>query len=254
VSNPSVLFDLLPAEGDWLSRDAAHAALNDQVNKDLSDEDFDHCIWQLGQRVIWLPNERRLRRQIANGYGDLPEEVTCERDLEKWFERFAWSHAISLLYDPRPKSYSLIVQNTARGGIQSGRWTRPDVCLACISRYQYAPHPSLELFSFELKMPAGCNVYAVHEALSHTAAVHFAYLALYLPERSSDAEQLPAVLEEAQRHGVGVIRIFKPHDSSAYQRLLIARRYEPAPAKLDSFIEERFDLANRIALQKWVRK
>ncbi len=126
--------------------------------------------------------------------------------------------------------------------------------MACITRYHYAPVPNFDLFSFELKMPSGCNMLAVHEALSHTAAAHFAYLGLYLPDNSKEAVNLPSMLEQAQHHGVGVIRIGDPRNESSYKMLMTAERQSPSPAKVDGFIEDRFDEANRLALRKWVRR
>jgi hypothetical protein len=249
-----LLLELLPASGDWLSRDAAMTALGERLAQDLTKEEFDRCIWQLGQKVVWSPHENLLRRQVAGDAPELPSQVACERDLEGWFELFLWKHAPTMLYDPLPRSFSLVVQNTARIALPAGRWTRPDLCMACISRFQYAPLPNFDLFSFELKIRAGCNVLAVHEALAHTATAHFSYLSVYLPEDSAEAANLPAMLEQAQRHGVGVIRISNPQHPASYCLLLAARRYNPPPAKLDGFIEDRFDEANRLALRKWVRR
>jgi hypothetical protein len=72
---------------------------------------------------------------------------------------------------------------------------------------------------------------AVHEALSHSAAAHFAYLGLYLPIGCAEQSNLPSMLEQAQRHGVGVIRVREPRDLSSYERLLEARRCDTSPAQ-----------------------
>ena len=53
--------------------------------------------------------------------------------------------------------------------------------MGCVARYRYTPLPQFDLFSFELKMPSGCNMLSVHEALAHGATAHFAYLCLYSP-------------------------------------------------------------------------
>ncbi len=95
---------------------------------------------------------------------------------------------------------------------------------------------------------------AVHEALAHSATVHFPYLCLFSPEDAEHRPELPGMLEQAQRHGVGVISISEPSDFTSYRLLLAARRHSPPPAKIDGFIEDRFELANRLALQKWIRR
>jgi hypothetical protein len=254
VSDQDLLYDLLPQEGDWISRDAAWTALGERLNRDVSVEEFDRFIWLLGERVSWNPHDRLVCRQVGAGVPQLPATIQNERDIEGWFERFVWRNAARMFYEPPPLSLSIIVQNTARLGSSSGRWTRPDVCMACISRYHYAPTATFDLLTFELKMPAGCNMLAVHEALSHTAAAHFAYLGLYLPLGSREEANLPSMLEQAQHHGVGVIRIGDVRDEASYTLLLTADRHSPSPAKIDGFIEERFDEANRLALRKWVHR
>ena len=62
------------------------------------------------------------------------------------------------------------------------------------------------------------------------------------------------MIEQAQRHGVGVIAISEPRDPASYRLLLVARRHSPSLAKVDGFIDDRFDEANRLALQKWIRR
>jgi hypothetical protein len=252
VVEQEVLFDLLPAGGEWLSRDAAWTALCERLVREVEAEDFNRYIWLLAERVVWSPLDGLIRRSVGDDHTHLPETIECERDLEGWFERYVWKRAATVFFQPPPRSLSIIVQNTARIGSASGRWTRPDLCMACISRYHYSPSPVFDLFSFELKMPSGCDMLAVHEALSHTAASHFAYLGLYLPQGSKEAENLPAMLEQAQHHGVGVIRITDPMSDNGYTPVLAAERQNPSPAKIDGFIEDRFDEANRLALRKWV--
>ena len=125
--------------------------------------------------------------------------------------------------------------------------------MGCVTRYRYTPSPQFDLFSFELKMPSGCNMLSLHEALAHSATTHFAYLCLYLPEGADEQKNLNAMLEQAQRYGVGVIRMLDPRDFATYTRLLNARRGQPAAGKLDAFVEERFGVANRLALARWLR-
>ena len=185
----------------------------------------------------------------------MPHSIEREKDLEPWFERYLWLCA-QTLYDPAPQNFSVIVENTARRVGTGKRWSRPDICLACVSRYRYQPTPSLDLHSFELKMPDGCDMLAVHEALSHTASAHYAHLALYLPTSSENKRalaHLPDMKQQAQRHGVGIILIGDPKDITTYERILEARRHTPAPSHIDSFIDERFSASNTLALKRWVR-
>lgn len=254
MSQHEDLFTLLPAEGDWISRYAAHAALEERLSAEIDVEAFDRCIWQLGQRIVWSPHDNLIRRKLVNDCTPPPDKIASEVDLEPWFERFIWKKAHHFFYDPPPQGFNLVVQNTARGGARTGRWTRPDLCATCISRYHYTPSAQLDLFSFELKMPSGCNMLAVHEALAHSATSHFPYLCVYLPPNAKERAQLPGMLEQSQRHGVGVIHISDPKDFETYSLTLVARRNTPSPAKIDGFIDDRFDEANRLALQRWLRR
>lgn len=248
------LLALLPGEGTWINRLAAHAALEERLQADIDVDAFDKCIWQLGDRIVWSPHDNLLRRRVIEDRSSPPEIISSEADLEPWLERFIWKKGLSFFYDPPPQGFNLVVQNTARGGQAAGRWTRPDICAVCISRYHYTPSAQLDLFSFELKMPAGCNMLAVHEALAHSATAHFPYLCLYLPDNSKERSQLSSMLEQSQRHGVGVIVVEAPQDFETYRLALVARRHAPSPAKIDGFIDDRFDEANRLALQKWIRR
>lgn len=251
--DPEELYGLLPPTGEYLAFEAARAALSEHTGCDISENELAQCIFALGaMKVDWLPTEAQVRRSVPGQGSQPPEQIREERDLEPWFERYLWLGAREF-YDPPPKSLSVVVENTARTHAGNGRWTRPDLSMACVSRYRFQAVPQFDLYSFELKMPAGCNMLAVHEALAHTAAAHFAYLGLYLPNGSAERSNLPSMLEQAQRHGVGVIRFQDPMDISSFDRLLEARRCDTAPAHIDGFIEDRFSRANNLALRRWVR-
>jgi hypothetical protein len=136
-----------------------------------------------------------------------------------------------------------------------GLWTRPDLAAALVTRYTYAPTPQLDLYGFELKMPGGCTVYAVHEALAHTAFVNFAYLVVLLPDPArSERENLSRMIEQAQKHGVGIIIVKDPADDEAYETVLAAERHSPKLKRIDDFITQRFDRANKLALRTWIKR
>jgi hypothetical protein len=125
--------------------------------------------------------------------------------------------------------------------------------MGCVARYRYTPQPQFDLFSFELKMQSGCNMLSVHEALAHGAVAHLPYLCLYLPNGADEEKNLNPMLEQAQRYGVGVLRMLDPRDFTTYRRLLEARRGHPPAGRIDAFIEERFGPASRLALVRWLR-
>ncbi len=247
----NALYQLLPEDGSPIELAVARAALSEQLGVDI-DENQLHARIFADELIQSLPASREIRRKTAGADAGPPSVIRNEQDIEPWFERYLWQQRTAF-YDPSPMSLNTVIENTARIHGPPGRWTRPDLCMGCVARYRYRPAPQFDLFSFELKMPHGCNMLSVHEALSHGATVHFAYLCLYLPEGAEEQKNLNAMFEQAQRYGVGVIRMLDPRDFATYTRPLQARRGEPAPGKIDAFIEERFGVANRLALVRWLR-
>jgi hypothetical protein len=209
---------------------------------------------QIAEDRITSPNQRILRLHAAAEW-HLPTQITNERQLEPHVEGFLWRRFGERFLDHDLRNYRLIVQNTAHGGVAAGLWTRPDLAAAVVTRYIYAPTAQLDLYGFELKMPAGCSVYAVHEALAHTAFVNFAYLVAFLPDAAhSERENLTRMIEQAQKHGVGIIIVKDPADDESYEMILAAQRHDPKLKRVDDFISQRFDRANKLALRTWIRR
>jgi hypothetical protein len=244
------LFQLLPEDGSPIELTVAAAALSEQQSVEVDDNELHKLIFA-DARIQTIPAARAIRRNLTTDLAP-PSEIHEERDIEPWFERYLWQHRVTF-YDPSPVTLNTVVENTARIPGPPGRWTRPDLCMGCVARYRYTPQLQFDLFSFELKMPSGCNMLSVHEALAHGAVAHLAYLCLYLPEAVDEQKNLSPMLEQAQRHGVGVIRMLDPRNFASYTRLLEARRGQPAAGRIDAFIEERFGMASRLALTRWIR-
>jgi hypothetical protein len=246
-----ILLQLLPEDGAAIELEVARVALSERLSREIEENQL-HKLAFSDARIQVVRESREIRRTMRTTDFDPPHTINEERDIEPWFERYLRQNRTAF-YDPSPMSLYTVVENTARVPGPPGRWTRPDICMGCVARYRYAPLPQLDLFSFELKMPSGCNMLSVHEALSHGATAHFAYLCLYLPSGANEEKNLSAMLEQAQRHGVGVIRMLDPRDFGSFTRLLEARRGLPAPGKIDAFVEERIGVANRLALERWLR-
>ncbi|MDX2259549.1 MAG: hypothetical protein NW205_11610 [Hyphomicrobiaceae bacterium] len=253
-----MLYALLPEDGNYVALEAAQIALAERTGEEASIDQLGQCIFALvGQaKIDWLPDEKQLRRTLPNHNRSPPWPISCERDLEPWLERYLWQSARGF-YSPPPPSLTVVVENTARVPVGT-QWTRPDLSMACVTRYLYQPVPVFDLFTFELKLAYDCNVRAVHESLAHSSSANFSYLAVYAPEGDEASVQaetnLPIMLEQAGRHGVGIIQIRDPRrPRDGYRRLLDARRHAPSPAKIDGFIEDRFHSVNKLALRRWVK-
>jgi hypothetical protein len=236
------------------------SALEEEKGIGITDDAFDDLVLGLYQQNriiddrITNPNRRILRLHTATEWR-LPAQIGSERELEPHVEGFLWRRFGEKFLDLDLRNYSLIVQNTAHGGVAAGLWTRPDLAAAVVSRYTYAPAPQLDLYGFELKMPSGCTVYAVHEALAHTAFVNFAYLVVLLPDQAqSEREKLSRMIEQAQKHGVGIIIVKDPAEDDSYEILLAAQHHRPKLKRIDDFISQRFDRANKLALRTWIKR
>ena len=199
------LYQILPEDGSAIPLAVARAALSEQLSTDVGEDEFHRMIFA-DPRIQSILESRELRRGLGAASLAPPLDIEQERDIEPWFERYLWQQRIAF-YDPAPMSVNTVVENAARIPGPPGRWTRPDVCMGCVTRYRYMPVPQFDLFSFELKMPNGCNMLAVHEALTHGSTAHFAYLCLYSPEDADEQRNLRPLLEQAQHHGVGVIQM-----------------------------------------------
>lgn len=239
---------------------AVHSALEEEKGIKLTNDAFDELVLRLQQQDqivedrITNPSRRILRLRTATEWR-LPDQISSERELEPHIEGFLWRRFGERFLDIDLRNYSLVVQNTAHGGVAAGLWTRPDLAAAVVTRYTYAPIPHLDLYGFELKMAPGCTVYAVHEALAHTAFVNFAYLVVFLPGPDhSERENLSRMIEQAQKHGVGIIIVKDPTDDESYEIVLTAQRQSPKLKRIDDFISQRFDRANKLALRTWIKR
>jgi hypothetical protein len=246
-----ILYRLLPEDGAPVHYDEALADLSTRLERGLGTTEFDQFVWKLGLRIAWNPNARELRRVLD--VQSLPSTITREQDLEPWFERYLFRRAADEFFEPRPPSFNLIVQNTARRAGDEGRFTKPDVCMACVSRYHYTPGVWFDLYCFELKLHKDFNIPALMQALSNAAYAHFTYLVVYLPEGSASPRHISAIRTRAIQHGVGIICISDHMRDEGYQILLPGRRHSPRPGETEIFIENRFEQANRNALRNWVR-
>lgn len=190
----------------------------------------------------------RLPLNVPNAAVDA---IKSERDLEAPFEQYLWRNFRERFAQVSNVADSLIVQNTARGGTLGGVWKNPDLTAAVVSRYEYFPTPMLDLVGFELKLANYCSVPSVHEALSHTAHVHFSYLVVYSTTQSPVAG-FAQVLSQAQAYGIGVITTSDPNSDDTYRMHLEAQRKEPTPKRVDEFLRAKFHRTHQDVLKSWL--
>jgi hypothetical protein len=238
-----------------LSHRALQTALTRSVDAELPADAVAAAVLALQQqgriRVDHPPGAPQTVRLTSTEVEPRIGIIERESDLEPHLESYLWRNFRDQFGRVSGGSDSVIIQNTARGGSLDGIWKNPDLTAAVVSRYEYHPFPVLELIGFELKMPKGCTVPAVHEALSHTAHVHFAYLVIYTPH-AYPISGFCQFLSQAQQHGIGVITMAKPADETSYRMHLEAQRKQPTLRRIDEFINRKFHRTHRQVIQTWL--
>ncbi len=148
-----------------------------------------------------------------------------------------------------------VVHTTAQGGgrVTGGKWSRPDIALATLSRYPYVPGIHFDVITFEVKTPDGIDITCVYEALAHLRSATQSYVLLHVPsERALDLESiLLDVSAEAKNHGIGVIIAEKPSDYETWDEVVEPVRAEPVPKRLNDFLAQQFSEKQREQISRW---
>jgi hypothetical protein len=144
---------------------------------------------------------------------------------------------------------------TARsGGVGTGIWSKPDLCVIALWRYKYALTWSLDVHGFEVKTEAGCNPAAVHEALNHTSLVHYSHLVWHHPRWTEQDARCKDIRNRCARYGVGLIVFSDAGNVDSFAVVVEARRQEPAGDAVDEFIDTRFPPEQRAVLLDWIKE
>ena len=149
-----------------------------------------------------------------------------------------------------PKTGACIVEDTSKMGPVRGRWARPDFILVSAMRFELMPGAQVEVHSFELKAEMGATDLAVYEALAQTRFTHFGHLVWHLPERSSAETRLQEITEQCDEHGIGLIRMYDPHDIENYEVILDPIRKDTLPSAVDGFLELRLNPFQRDEIRR----
>lgn len=120
-------------------------------------------------------------------------------------------------------------QITAKAGRKKtgGRWTRPDITLLCLSKSIFDAHPYGDVRTIEIKLFDSVDVSSVFETLSHRSRAHFSYLLIVntpVEKKPGQEERLGAVIDEAARHGIGLITASQTKFYSTWKIVVEARR------------------------------
>lgn len=187
----------------------------------------------------------------ATEAGDSPEPYVAEKDLYA-----PMSDAIKNGWAKDRRLDSMIVAITAQQGSRpAGKWTRPDITVACFRTYPYLPGRHFDVITFEVKPSDQVNVSAVYEALAHLRAATRSYALLHVPRclkvaRESDIEE---TCREAKQNGIGVIVAENPSDYDTWDEQVEPVRREPDPARLNDFLAQQVSQEFREQVIRWLK-
>ena len=138
------------------------------------------------------------------------------------------------------------------GGTGTGKWSKPDLCLAALWRHKYGLNWQLDLHGFAVKPESRCTAESVHEALNHTSHVHFTHLVWHQPNWCETDLRCKSILERCRRYGVGLITMAEPRDTATYYVRVPAPRHDPPGDAVDEFIETRMPPEEKAKLAEWL--
>jgi hypothetical protein len=138
------------------------------------------------------------------------------------------------------------------GGNNTGIWSKPDLCVVALTRQKYGFDWRLDLHGFEVKPAGRCTAEYVHEALNHTAFVHFTHLIWHCERWDDFDDDCAELLDRCAHFGVGLITFSKPKNPKSYVIRVRPRRHSPDPDLIDEFIETRLE-QDRARLQDWIK-
>lgn len=176
----------------------------------------------------------------------IPERVK-ERSLYRPFRDAIGNWISKFGYDER-----LVEETHSRGRRDTGgTFTRPDITVAGIRRYEYLPK-RLEIVTFEIKPKSEINILGVLEAIAHREAAHRSYV-LYACSRGDfeAASEEERISDLAHKYGVGILLAENAGEVEEWEVWLDDIRHEPDPARMDRFLNDLPGEAIKRELRKW---
>ncbi|WP_447002483.1 hypothetical protein ACRAKI_22485 [Saccharothrix isguenensis] len=166
-------------------------------------------------------------------------------------------HVIATAWAQDHRRDPLAVEITALQGRRAtgGVWSRPDIVSVEVRTFAYVPGKYLEVATFEVKAANAINVQAVYEALAHRRSATHSYVLLHVPaDHASHLEDAVAdVAEAARAHGIGVITAADPNNYDTWEDREEARRVEPDPERLNTFVATQLNSSTRDLISRRLR-
>ncbi|MDQ7261984.1 hypothetical protein NM680_09265 [Paracoccus sp. PS-1] len=133
-----------------------------------------------------------------------------------------------------------------------GSWSRPDLVVVGVKKYEFLPDKILDVFSFEVKPAYDISIKGVLEALAHREAATKSYVIYHTAGRDfRDSPEAVRIEEIALRHGVGVYAAKDINDFDTWDERASATRGHPDPDNLERFIKMTLSDSAKSKLRRW---
>jgi len=180
---------------------------------------------------LWLRQPIEVSAEVIPGL--VEEEEKLYQPLVDWLNEFLGHEAKERddFYLPR------ITASPSGRKRETGIWSRPDVSLVQVNRFDYITMPQIEASSFEVKRyEDAVNIDSVYEAASHSRWVHSSWLV------AEDSETNPRQFSdrfrtELERFGVGLMTMKKVDNKYRFTVVLDPEYRSPEPKEMDEFLQ-----------------
>jgi hypothetical protein len=196
-----------------------------------------------GGSIFMLPGSVPVATEPGGAAVGVWSEQNLMSCLKDYLEKQYWR-----MLD-RPINSLWLVIDTATMRPDSGKWSHPDFAVVSVTPLQILPTPILDVYSFELKAEAACNLTSVHEALAQTRQTHYGTLVWHLQKDSRHESRLAEVEQGCEQHGIGLILIRDPLDTDTWQIRLHPSRKRTAAADIDGFLAARLNEQQKAKLR-----
>ena len=184
---------------------------------------------------VWLLQPIEEREEEIPGL--VEDEKELYDPLVKWLTDF-WG------LEAREREDFFLAKKTASPSgrkRESGIWSRPDVSLVEVNKFEYLIIPQVDATSFEVKKyDDAAQIDSIYEAASHARWVNSSWLVA----EDSDVKPLKfsrRFMDELERFGVGLITIKKTPNKGWEVVVQEEARYDaPVPSQLNEFLQNFF--------------
>jgi hypothetical protein len=178
---------------------------------------------------LWLLQPSETVLEIG---GLVESEESLYQPLAEWLDK-AWGRVVKDRED-----FFLVKVTASPSGRkrETGLWSRPDLSLVQVNKFDYLITPQVEASSFEVKRYQDADsLDSIYEAAAHSRWVHNSWLVVEDPEKSP-REFSERFETELERFGVGLLRMTKQDDGYEFNEELSPRYQTPEPHELNEFL------------------